>query len=146
MQNIQSFNVGILKLINNMENSIKDYLIKELDCDEVLDCFLGLKELDKRIFRLLAQNSEFMSVDEISEEINRERSTTYRSIQRLLQAGLIQKKQINYDEGGYCHVYITSNSEEIANELQRMLNDWYATMGQLIDEFREKYKKEKLNN
>ena len=27
----------------------------------------------------------------------------------------------------------------MADEMQRMLNDWSAMMGQLIDEFRDKY-------
>ncbi|ELZ04144.1 hypothetical protein [Natrialba aegyptia] len=30
-------------------------------------------------------------------------------------------------------------ADEIAQEMQRMLNDWYAQMGQLTGEFSEKY-------
>ena len=32
-----------------------------------------------------------------------------------------------------------TSADEIADEMQRTLNDWYAKMGQLIDEFRRKY-------
>lgn len=56
-----------------------------------------------------------------------------------MQAGFIQKDQVNYDQGGYSHVYSPRDAEEIAQEMQRMLNDWYAKMGQLIGELSEKY-------
>ena len=56
-----------------------------------------------------------------------------------VKAGFIKKEQINYDQGGYYHVYSATNPDEIANGMQRLLNDWYAKMGQLIREFEEKY-------
>jgi predicted transcriptional regulator len=52
---------------------------------------------------------------------------------------LIQKEQVNYDQGGYYHVYKPTDPSEIANDMQRLLNDWYAKMGQLIQEFESKY-------
>ena len=60
-------------------------------------------------------------------------------MQRLLQAGFIQKEQVNYDQGGYYHVYRPTDPEKVADDMQRMLNDWYAKMGQLIREFEDKY-------
>ena len=88
---------------------------------------------------MLTDRSEPLTVDEIAEEVDRERSTAYRSVQRLLQSGFVQKEQINYDQGGYYHVFRPTDPDEIADDMQRMLNDWYAKMGQLIGEFREKY-------
>jgi predicted transcriptional regulator len=73
--------------------------------------------------------------------VDRERSTAYRAVQRLLQTGFIQKEQINYDHGGYYHVYSPTDPGQIADEMQRMLNDWYAQMGQLIQEFENKYER-----
>jgi len=74
----------------------------------------------------------------VADRISRERSTAYRSVQRLLQAGFIQKEQVNYEQGGYYHVYLPRDADEIAQEMQRMLNDWYAQLGQLIGELGEK--------
>jgi len=48
------------------------------------------------------------------------------------QSGFIQKEQINYEQGGYYHVYYPTDPTQIANDIQRMLNGWYAKMGQLI--------------
>ena len=122
-----------------MPDSMSEMLRQDMACEGLLECFHGTKELDKEVFGLLVDAANPLTVDDVAEHVDRERSTAYRSIQRLLQAGFIQKEQINYEQGGYYHVYRPTDPDEIADEMQRMLNDWYAMMGQLISEFREKY-------
>ncbi|MFB6155919.1 MAG: helix-turn-helix domain-containing protein [Haloferacaceae archaeon] len=122
-----------------MSGSMSEYLQQDMECEGLLECLHGLKELDKECYRALTESGEALTVDEIADRVNRERSTAYRSVQRLLQAGFIQKEQVNYEQGGYYHVYRPTDPDEIADDMQRMLNDWYAKIGQLIGEFREKY-------
>jgi predicted transcriptional regulator len=110
-----------------------------MECEGLLECIHGLKELDKEVFQVLTESEDALTVDEIADRVERERSTAYRAVQRLLQSGFIQKEQVNYDQGGYYHVYHPTDPDQIADEMQRTLNDWYAKMGQLISEFREKY-------
>ncbi|SDZ74861.1 Predicted transcriptional regulator [Haloplanus vescus] len=122
-----------------MPDSMSEMLRQDMQCEGLLECFHNLKEIDKDVFRLLNETDEPLTVDEIADKIDRERSTAYRSVKRLLQAGFIQKEQVNYDQGGYYHVYRPRDADEIAQEMQRLLNDWYAQMGQLIGEFSDKY-------
>lgn len=122
-----------------MPNSMREMLRQDMQCEGLLECFHNLKEIDKTVFRLLNETEGPHTVDEIADAVERERSTAYRSVQRLMQAGFIQKEQINYDQGGYYHVYRPRDADEIAQEMQRLLNEWYAKMGQLIGEFSEKY-------
>ncbi|MFB6189853.1 MAG: helix-turn-helix domain-containing protein [Halapricum sp.] len=123
-----------------MPESMSEYLSQDMTCEGLLECIHGLKELDKEVFRTLTNVDEPLTVDEIAEAVERERSTAYRSVQRLLSTGFIQKEQVNYEQGGYYHVYHPTDSDQIADDMQRVLNDWYAKMGQLISEFREQYK------
>jgi predicted transcriptional regulator len=116
-----------------------EYLRADMECEGLLECFHGLKDLDRRVFQVLVDADERLTVDQIADRVQRERSTAYRSVQRLLQAGLVQKDQVNYEQGGYYHVYRPTDAEEVTDDMQRMLNDWYAKMGQLIQEFRDKY-------
>jgi predicted transcriptional regulator len=118
---------------------MSELIQQDMECEGLLECMHGLKELDKRCFQVLTESAEPLTVDEVAEQVGRERSTAYRSVQRLLQTGFIQKEQVNYDQGGYYHVYRPTNPEKIADEMQTMLNEWYAKMGQLIHEFRDKY-------
>jgi len=122
-----------------MSDSIRDYLQQDMVCEGLLECFHGLKALDRNVFQALVASEEPLTVDEIADRVERERSTAYRSVQRLLETGLIQQSQVNYENGGYYHVYHATDADEIADEMQRLLNDWYAQMGQLIAEFRETY-------
>ncbi|EMA18187.1 MULTISPECIES: helix-turn-helix domain-containing protein [Haloarcula] len=122
-----------------MPDSMSEQLRRDMQCEGLLECFHGLKELDKECFRALVEADEPLTVDELAEAVDRERSTAYRAVQRLLQTGFIEKDQINYDQGGYYHVYSPTDPSQIADEMQRMLNDWYAKMGQLIQEFENKY-------
>ncbi|MEF8812898.1 MAG: helix-turn-helix domain-containing protein [Halovenus sp.] len=122
-----------------MADSMSEYLRQDMECEGLLECIHGLKNLDKEIFLLLTERAEPLTVDEIAEQVDRERSTAYRSVQRLVNSGFVQKEQINYEQGGYYHVFRPTDPDEIADDMQRMLNDWYAKMGQLIGEFREKY-------
>ena len=122
-----------------MPDSMSEQLQQDMVCEGLLECFHGLKQLDKQIFQELVRAEAPLTIDEIADEVDRERSTAYRAVQRLLQAGFLQKEQVNYDQGGYYHVYRPTDPEKVADDMQRMLNDWYAKMGQLIAEFREKY-------
>lgn len=122
-----------------MANSLAEQLRSDMDCEGLLECFHGLKELDKRCFHVLVDETEPLTIDDIAECVDRERSTVYRSVQRLLSAGLIQKEQVNYDQGGYYHVYKPTDPTVIREDMQRLLNDWYAEIGQLIQQFEDKY-------
>ncbi|MUV88662.1 MarR family transcriptional regulator [Halapricum sp. CBA1109] len=122
-----------------MPDSMTEQLQQDMVCEGLLECFHGLKQLDKEIFKTLVDAEDPLTVDEIAAAVDRERSTAYRAVQRLLQAGFIQKEQVNYDQGGYYHVYKPTDPSKIADDMQRLLNDWYAKMGQLIQEFERKY-------
>ncbi len=118
---------------------MSEQLRQDMECEGLLECFHGLKQLDKEIFQEVVGAGESLTIDEIADRVDRERSTAYRAVQRLLKAGFIQKEQVNYDQGGYYHVYKAADPSSIADDMQRMLNDWYAKMGQLIQEFENTY-------
>lgn len=122
-----------------MPDAVQKQLRAERECEGLLDCMFGLNEIDRAVFRLLAESSEPLTVDHVAKFIDKERTTAYRSVKRLEEAGVVAQGQESCPKGGYHHVYTVSDPDEIANELQRMLNQWYAETGQLIQEFRDTY-------
>ncbi|MEE6210401.1 helix-turn-helix domain-containing protein [Salarchaeum sp. III] len=122
-----------------MADSMSELLRRDMDCEGLLECFHGLTDLDKRVFEELNDSEDALTIDEVAARVDRERSTAYRSVKRLRDAGFVEQDQVNYEQGGYHHVYRPRDAEEVARELQRTLNDWYAKMGSLIGEFEEKY-------
>ena len=122
-----------------MPDSMTEQLRRDMACEDLLECFHGVTPLDRAVFGVVAGSETPLTVDQIAEAVDRERSTAYRSVQRLLDAGFVRKRQINYENGGYYHVFEQVAADEIADDLQRLLNDWYATVDRLIDDYREKY-------
>lgn len=121
-----------------MPSSISDYIDEDMKCEDLLECVSGSKDLDREIYFSLLEDGQ-MDVDEIAEKIERERSTAYRAVQRLKENGFLEQEKKSHKGGGYRHVYTAVDPEKVAEQMQRKLNDWYANMGQLIHEFRNKY-------
>ncbi|WP_227378032.1 helix-turn-helix domain-containing protein [Haladaptatus halobius] len=122
-----------------MPEAVLKQIHAEQDCDDLLVCMLGLNKLDRGVFRLLVESDDPLTVDHIANFIDRERTTAYRSVKRLQEAGVVKKEQESCQHGGYHHVYRVNDADVIADGLQRMLNEWYANTGQLIQEFRDSY-------
>jgi predicted transcriptional regulator len=125
-----------------MALSMAEMLRQDMQCEGLLSCLYGLNPLDEECFRALARSDEPLTVDDVAERVDRERSTAYRSTRRLLETGLVRKEQVNYEQGGYYHVYQPADPDEVADDMQRLLNDWYAQIGGLIREFRTRYGEE----
>ena len=122
-----------------MMNSMADQLQQEMVCERLLECVHGLRPLDTACYETLVESQEPLTVDAVAASIDRDRTTAYRSTQRLFERGLINRDQINYDHGGYVHVYYPADPSAVAANMQRRLNDWYATIDRLIQEFKDTY-------
>ncbi len=122
-----------------MVDPVSERLQRELQCIDLLVYLYGLNDRDVSVFLLLDEADRELTVDEVTEQLGCERSTAYRSISRLLEADVVAQNQVNYETGGYYHVYRARESDELADEMQRLLNDWYANASQLIQEFEDTY-------
>ncbi|GCF12609.1 transcriptional regulator [Haloarcula mannanilytica] len=122
-----------------MPEPIRTMLSEEFECDYLLECFHDLTDLDRACFERLVETDEPVTVDELAEQVERERTTVYRSLQRLLDADLVVQEQVSGEGSGYHHVYDAADPDEVADQMQRELNDYYAMMGQLISDFRRKF-------
>jgi predicted transcriptional regulator len=122
-----------------MPESMSEYLRRDVECEGLFECIHGLTALDRETFAAVVASDSPMTVDEVADAIGRERSTAHRSIQRLQAVDLVTREQINYDQGGYYHVFSTADADEIALEMQRVLNEWYDKAAGLIEEFSDEY-------
>jgi len=122
-----------------MSLSIRSMVQEDMQCEDLLECMYGLGRLDRQVFDAIVDASEPLSVDELADRVDRERSTVYRACRRLADTGFVEKEQRNYDDGGYYFVYGPAGGDGPADELQRILNEWYTSTSDLIEEFRETY-------
>lgn len=122
-----------------MPGSMTELIRNDLECEGLLDCLYGLPQLDRTVFEILAEHGDPMIVDEVAAEIDRERSTAYRSLERLVAAGFLDRRRESFETGSYVHVYSLRDPGAVAAEMQRLVTDWYAEIGPLIREFEERF-------
>ena len=125
-----------------MNVPVAEQLDRPMQCEGLLECFFGVTGLDRTVYELLTAEGHPFTVEQVAEAVERERSTAYRSLRRLVDAGLIRRRQINDDDGGYYHVFEPVDADEVVDSIQHDLNDWYGTIVGLIGEFERSHGKE----
>ncbi|MBS3817270.1 MAG: ArsR family transcriptional regulator [Candidatus Thermoplasmatota archaeon] len=106
---------------------------EEINCENVIECLYGLSELDKEILSLLSEGEELRS-SEIAEKIDKDQSTAYRSLEKLLSCGLIYKEKHTIRNGGYYFLYSRRPLDKVKEESMRCIEDWYEEMKGAVEE------------
>ncbi len=107
----------------------------------VKDLFIILYDLSPLdldiLFMLISKkgNGAMMTLDEVSKEVDRDRSTTFRSMQKLVGLGLIIKETKTIKEGGYYHVYSIVDMETFKKETERRVRDLQKSLERLLKKF-----------
>lgn len=106
----------------------------------VKDLFIQLYDLSpldlEILFMLISKkNDEPMTLDQISKEADRDRSTTFRSMQKLVTLGLCIKETKTIKEGGYYHVYSVVDMKTFKMETERRVRDLQKGLERLLRKF-----------
>jgi predicted transcriptional regulator len=110
-----------------MNATIKDLFIQLYD--------LSPLDLDILFMLISKKNEEPMTLDQISKETDRDRSTTFRSLQKLVGLGLCVKETKTIKEGGYFHVYSVVDMETFRAETERRVEDLQKSLDRLLKKF-----------
>jgi predicted transcriptional regulator len=113
--------------LTRMNATVKDLFIQLYD----------LSSLDLEILFMLIskKNDEPMTLDQISKDADRDRSTTFRSLQKLVTLGLLMKETKTIKEGGYYHVYSAVDMETFKKETERKVRDLQKSLERLLKKF-----------
>ena len=116
-----------INTLTRMNATVKDLFIQLYD----------LSTLDLEILFMLIskKNDEPMTLDQISKEADRDRSTTFRSLQKLVTLGLCIKDTKTIKEGGYYHVYSVVDMETFKMETERRVRDLQKSLERLLKKF-----------
>lgn len=116
-----------INTLTRMNATVKDLFIQLYD----------LSPLDLEILFMLIskKNDEPMTLDQISKEADRDRSTTFRSLQKLVGLGLCIKDTKTIKEGGYYHVYSVVDMKTFKMETERRVRDLQKSLERLLKKF-----------
>ncbi len=117
--------------LTRMNATVKDLFIQLYD----------LSPLDLDILFLLIANNKNndddkpLTLDEITEEVDRDRTTTFRSLQKLVTLGLCVKETKTIKEGGYFHVYNAVDMETFKMETEKKVKELQKSLDRLLKKF-----------
>lgn len=83
----------------------------------------------------MMKNSSGLSVKEIVEKVNKDRTTVQKILSKLLKMGLLMKRQINLDRG-FMFVYFSKNKSEIIGEIDKNVKDYFELIKKSLDEWK----------
>ena len=113
--------------LTRMNATVKDLFIQLYD--------LSPPELDILFMLIGREKEEPMTLDEVSKEMDRDRSTTFRSLQKLVTLGLLVKETKTIKDGGYFHVYSAVDRETFKRETERRVKELQKSLDRLLKKF-----------
>ncbi|HEU4446592.1 MAG TPA: helix-turn-helix domain-containing protein [Nitrososphaeraceae archaeon] len=115
--------------LTRMNATVKDLFIQLYD--------LSPLDLDILFLLISKKNDKPMTLDQVSKETDRDRSTTFRSLQKLVTLGLCIKETKTIKEGGYYHVYSVVDMETFKVETERRVRDLQKSLERLLKKFED---------
>ncbi len=111
---------------------------------KLFKCILGLNFIESVVFSYLLKHDN-VSTMKLTEVFKKDRSSIQRALQTLIEANVIERKSMSLKEfsekkdrgektkRGYLYVYGAKNLEMIKEQTRDLLNRWYASMLNYIE-------------
>ena len=106
-------------------------LPKNMQCEEAIKCVFDLNKLDILVYKKLKGIGEARA-DELALVLDKERSTVYRSLQTLTDAGVCKKIRRTLKQGGYYHAYQCNDISDIQKKAFDCLDSWYQSVKETL--------------
>src|SRR3989441_12952605 len=127
-----------IKTITRINSTVKDLFIYMYD----------LSPLELDLLFILIKNKKSMTLEELAKKVDRDKSTVFRSLQKLVDLGICNKETKTLKEGGYYHAYSgidiesfkleTEKRSELEDSFHRLLKKFEEDLGKAISSFYQK--------
>jgi predicted transcriptional regulator len=105
-------------------------------CHDLVQCAFSLAEFEVEVYYRLSQSGP-LRADELAAKMGKDRSTVYRSLQKLMTCGMVYRETKSIERGGYFHIYTAIGKDLLRERLERCVNDWYSHMQEVLSRFGE---------
>lgn len=110
-----------------MNSTIKDLFIYLYD----------LSPLELDLVFILMKNKTPMTLEELAKEVDRDKSTVFRALQKLVGLGICNKETKTLKEGGYYHAYSAIDIESFKIETEKRVKELEDSFHRLLRKFEE---------
>ena len=101
-----------------------DFTCKKVTLKDLVQCNYNLNDSEYDIFSQIMMTKNGLSVKEIVEKVQKDRTTVQKILTKLLKRGLLMKRQVNLDRG-FMFVYFSKNKEEIIKEIEDNVKNYF---------------------
>jgi predicted transcriptional regulator len=89
------------------------------------------------LFIMTKNKEEALTLEELSKNADRDKSTTFRALQKLVGLGICIKEARTVKEGGYYHVYRAIDMESFKAETEKRVKELEQSIHRLLRKFEE---------
>jgi predicted transcriptional regulator len=113
--------------ITRVNSTVKDLFIYLYD----------LSSLELDLLFILIKNKKSMTLDELAKKVDRDKSSVFRSLQKLVGLGICIKETKTLKEGGYYHAYSAIDIESFKIETEKRVKELEDSFHRLLRKFEE---------
>jgi predicted transcriptional regulator len=116
-----------IKTITRVNSTVKDLFIYLYD----------LSSLELDLLFILIKNKKSMTLEELAKKVDRDKSSVFRSLQKLVGLGICIKETKTLREGGYYHAYSAIDIESFKIETEKRVKELEDSFHRLLRKFEE---------
>ncbi len=99
---------------------------------DLLCCAFGLRNSELHVYFELISGPK--TVEQIAEQIEKDRSTVQRVLNKLHSKGLVMRNTHKIQRGGYYYEYSAEDTEVVRNQILTQLEEWYTATKRFLIE------------
>ncbi|MEM4267709.1 MAG: helix-turn-helix domain-containing protein [Candidatus Woesearchaeota archaeon] len=111
------------------------FACRKLTVEQLMRCSLGLSSSEIRILKVLINSTSELRIQNLQKSAGRDRSTVQRALNSLHKKGLIRKRQINLERGGYYYLYSALPKQIIKEKIQENFKTFNKSVEYAIEQF-----------
>ncbi len=108
------------------------FACREIELKDLIKCSFDMTKTDYTVFEFLMRNDKSFSISNIASKLRLERSSVQKAIQNLVLRELIERRQLNLDQGGYKFYYSVRNKDEIKARIDEIIDGWHKKVKEAI--------------
>jgi predicted transcriptional regulator len=114
-----------------------DFTCKKVTLKDLVQCNYNLNESEYQIFAEIIKSKKGLSVKELVEKVQKDRTTIQKILTKLLKRELLMKRQINLDRG-FMFVYFSKNKDEIVKEIEDNVKSYFEKIQESLEKWKAK--------
>ena len=113
---------------------INSLLYQQCSCVDALSFFFGFNDLEVQLYFYLVQQDQKI-VAQLCKAFDRNQSTIYTALEKLVSHGVVTKTKRNRQTRGYEYIYGAVDPQNIRDMLRKRLDLLYSKINSCLDTF-----------